>query len=73
MVHADNNNDDIVDNTTSAFDQQASPSPRPAHSPTDAKSALDTPKFKEFYKASLNCSLLQPGQYPTLCVSYCQD
>ena len=71
MVHADNNNDDIVDNTTSALDQQASP--RPAHSPTDAKAAIgiDAPKFKEFHKTTLNCSLLQPGQYPTLCVSYC--
>lgn len=56
---------DTVVNTTSAPGQHVSPSPS-AYSPTDTKTAVEKPKFGDFHKTSLNCSLLQLGQYRCL-------
>jgi len=63
----DSETDTVVNaNTTSAPGQNVSPSPGPsAYSPTDTKTPVEKkPKFSDFHKTSLNCSLLQLGQYP---------
>ncbi|KAI0224954.1 TM2 domain-containing protein 1 [Lamellibrachia satsuma] len=50
-------------NSTSSLEVKVSPRPS-AYSPTETKAPPDTPKFKD--RTSLNCSLLQPGQYRCL-------
>ncbi|KAK2191891.1 hypothetical protein NP493_43g03052 [Ridgeia piscesae] len=65
----DSETDTVVNaNTTSAPGQNVSPSPGPsAYSPTDTKTPVEKkPKFSDFHKTSLNCSLLQLGQYRCL-------
>ena len=68
--------DTVVNATTTSAPppgQNVSPSPGPsAYSPTDTKTPVEKkPKFSDFHKTSLNCSLLQLGQYPLCLVGLC--